>query len=75
VLHVENKGSAAAVIYKVEIVGAGSTNITPTTLSPGAEGTITAAVQNAQLVAGATYVVRVYTRAGNVYPVTLRAEA
>ena len=73
VLHVENKGTAAAVIYKVEIVGVGSADINPAkTLSPGAEDTIEAAVQ--QLVAGATYVVRVYTKAGNVYPVTLRAE-
>ena len=76
VLHVENKGSAAAVIYKVEILGVGSADINPVkTLSPGAEGTIEATVQDAQLVAGATYVVRVYTKAGNVYPITLRAEA
>ena len=75
-LHVENKGSAAAVIYKVEIVGVGSANIDPArTLSPGQEATITVNVTNARLVAGASYVVRVYTRAGNVYPVTLRAEA
>jgi flagellin-like protein len=75
VLHVENKGSAAAVIYKVEIVGVGSADINPAkTLSPGAEGTIEETVQGAQLVAGATYVVRVYTKAGNMYPVTLRAE-
>ena len=76
VLHVENKGSAVAVIYKVEILGAGTADINPAkTLSPGAEATIEVTVQNAQLVAGATYVVRVYTRAGNVYPITLRAEA
>jgi hypothetical protein len=73
-LHVENKGSAAAVIYKVEIVGAGSVD-TNKILSPGAEDTIEATVQGAQLVPGATYVVRVYTKAGNVYPITLRAEA
>jgi len=76
VLHVENKGSAAAVIYKVEILGAGSADISPSkTLSPGAEATIEATVQNAQLVPDATYVVRVYTKVGNVYPITLRAEA
>ena len=76
VLHVENKGSAATVIYKVEILGVGSADISPAkTLSPGAEDTIEATVQGAQLVAGATYVVRVYTKAGNMYPVTLRAEA
>jgi flagellin-like protein len=74
-LHVENKGTAAAVIYKVEIVGVGSADISPAeTLSPGQETTIKVDVPNAQLVAGATYVVRVYTRAGNMYPVTLRAE-
>ena len=75
VLHVENKGTAATVIYKVEIVGVGSADINPAkTLSPGQEATIEETVQNAQLVAGATYVVRVYTKAGNMYPVTLRAE-
>jgi len=75
VLHVENKGTAAAVIYKVEIVGVGSADINPAkTLSPGQEDTIETIVQNAQLVAGASYVVRVYTKAGNMYPITLRAE-
>jgi NCAIR mutase (PurE)-related protein len=76
VLHVENKGSATAEIYKVEILSAGTADINSAkTMSPGAEATIEATVQNAQLVAGTTYVVRVYTKACNVYPITLRAEA
>ena len=74
VLHVENKGSAAAVIYKVEIVGVGSTDISPVTLTPGQDATITATITG-KVTAGASYVVRVYTKAGNVYPITLRAEA
>ena len=74
VLHVENKGTAAAVIYKVEIVGVGSTDISPAkTLTPGQDDTITATITG-EITAGASYVVRVYTKAGNMYPVTLRAE-
>jgi hypothetical protein len=74
--HFENKGSVATVIYKVEILGVGSADISPSkTLSPGAEGTIEVSIPNAQLVAGATYVARVCTKAGDVYPVTLGAEA
>jgi hypothetical protein len=83
VLHVENKGTAAAVIYKVEVVGVkDTTKLTPSggaeataiTLTPGQDITFTAKI-DAMLTAGASYVVRVYTKAGNMYPITLRAEA
>jgi hypothetical protein len=83
VLHVENKGTAAAVIYKVEVVGVkDTTQFTPSrgtptgeiTLAPGNDIVFTAEI-DAELTAGATYVVRVYTKAGNMYPITLRAEA
>ena len=79
VLHVENKGTAAAVIYKVEVVGVASAtkfNGKPEiTLTPGQDITFIANIGEDLLTAGASYVVRVYTKAGNMYPITLRAEA
>jgi len=82
VLHVENKGTAAAVIYKVEVVGVKDTTTftydgkgaTVITLTPGQDITFTANIGGELLTAGASYVVRVYTKAGNMYPITLRAE-
>ena len=83
VLHVENKGTAAAVIYKVEVVGVrDTTKLTPSggnptseiTIAPGEDITFTANIGGELLTAGASYVVRVYTKAGNMYPITLRAE-
>ncbi len=89
-LHLKNTGSAAAVIYKIEISGLGTvtsvsvpgttTGITTTqqpiiTVNPGAEGTIVATIDGNPAVAGANYLVRVYTRAGNVYSVTVQARS
>ena len=83
-LHVENKGTAAAVIYKVEVVGVKDTTdltlpdgsvASAITLAPGQDITFTANIGKELLTAGASYVVRVYTKAGNMYPITLRAEA
>ncbi|MEM4789126.1 MAG: archaellin/type IV pilin N-terminal domain-containing protein [Ignisphaera sp.] len=71
-LHVANEGSASAVIFKVEIVGVGE-NTTTVTLAPGEETTINASVKG-DLTPGARYVVKVYTKAGNVYSITLTAE-
>jgi hypothetical protein len=71
---VVNKGSAAAVVYKVEIVGLGSTSISETTLTPGADTTITADNVASGIVAGASYTIKIYTKAGNSYPITLVAE-
>jgi len=86
-LHVGNKGSASAVIYKVEVVNVGDStqfttaqNQAPTnaiTLAPGAESTFTVVVtpqSNANIVAGANYIVKVYTKAGNTYQITLVAQ-
>jgi hypothetical protein len=76
-LHIANKGSAAAVIYKVEIVGIGDERLTPEkTLTPGQDDVLTAQIdtQGKTIVAGSRYVVKVYTKAGNVYQVTLTAE-
>ena len=84
-LHITNKGSAAAVIYKVEIVGIGTQTefttgqgqgTTEVALTPGQDIVLTANIElgGKTIVAGAQYVVKVYTKAGNVYQVTLTAE-
>jgi len=82
-LHVKNTGTATAIIYKIEIVGVGSATISSgtgiictdgeCTVAPGGEGTITASFTGT-ITAGASYQIKVYTKAGNVYTVTLMAE-
>ena len=80
-LHIKNTGTASAVIYKIEVVGlttvtfvsgTSTTSGTEVTVSPGSEATITVSASNA--VAGATYQVKIYTRAGNVYSATVQAK-
>ncbi len=77
-LHVKNTGTAAAIIYKIEIVGVGSAEIeaekTEITLKPGEDTMINASIKGT-ITAGASYLIKVYTRAGNVYSVTLVAES
>ncbi|RLG77157.1 MAG: hypothetical protein DRO10_04420, partial [Thermoprotei archaeon] len=85
-LHVKNTGSATATIKKVEIVGTDRTLSGTWTLSAGAEGYLsgTNAVSTSEanitlsgsdtITAGATYQVKVYTDAGNVYSAVIRAE-
>ncbi|MEM1816984.1 MAG: archaellin/type IV pilin N-terminal domain-containing protein [Desulfurococcaceae archaeon] len=84
-LHIKNEGSAAAVIYKIEVSGLGTASITNTngldTLSggevkvnPGAEGWITCSLGTATAVAGTRYQVTIYTRAGNVISATVQAK-
>jgi len=89
-LHVKNTGGAAAVIYKVEVSGTGCTatgnslsavsGLTSTTdgvvVSAGAEGTFAASFgqQGCSLTPGATYNVKIYTKAGNVYSINLPAK-
>jgi len=86
-LHAKNTGSASAIIYKIEVLGIDSAtistviNVNPTgsvsisdgevTMAPGGEATIVCSLGNA--VAGAKYQVKIYTRAGNVYSVTVEA--
>ena len=86
-LHIKNTGTASAVIYKIEVVGLGTASITTGTgvtittgsagseviVSPGVEGTITASITTSA-VAGTTYQVKIYTRAGNVYSATVQAK-
>jgi flagellin-like protein len=86
-LHVKNTGSAAAVIYKIEISGLTTVNtgfafttvsastsgtLSEVTIGPGTEGYIVVQASNA--IAGANYLVKIYTRAGNVYSVTVQAK-
>jgi len=86
-LHVKNRGSTAAVVYRVEVLSADVVNglafveaplpIVPMTQSevvvkPGEEGYIVARVSN--VLAGAKYLVRVYTRAGGTYNLIVQAK-
>jgi len=74
-LHIINKGSAAAVVYKVEIVGLGSKLIDETTITPGADTTINASIDaSLNITAGTSYTIKIYTKAGNTYQITLVAE-
>jgi len=84
-LHVGNKGSASAVIYKIEVSskevtiqsGQGLTckgETCTVAVAPGDDGTITATGSISGIVPGASYVVKVYTKAGNTYQITLVAE-
>jgi len=67
-LHIKNTGSAAAVIYKVEVAGVGEGTFTETTIEPGEEmDDLRATFSSDAFTAGVTYTVKVYTRAGNVY--------
>ena len=86
-LHVKNRGSIAAVVYRVEVLGVDVAEglafvetplpIVPMTQSevvikPGEEGYIVARVSN--FLAGAKYLVRVYTRAGGTYNLIVQAK-
>ncbi len=64
-LHIKNEGSAAAVIYKVEVSGIGSASNT-TTVAPAQDITLNLTIKKA-CTAGGYYLVKVYTKAGNVY--------
>jgi len=81
-LHVKNTGSAAAVIYKIEIPGiqtfesfytstAEDATTSTIVVSPGKDATIFMKI-TASIIPGATYQVKVYTKAGNVYPATVQ---
>jgi len=71
-LHVKNSGSASAVIYKVEIPGVTTISTTTVTVTPGNETTLKLTFSGT-VTAGANYLVKIYTRAGNVYSVTVQA--
>lgn len=73
-LHVRNEGTASAVIYKVEIEGIPNATYNSTiTLAAGQETTLSIQITGVTLEAGTKYTIKVYTRAGNVYPITVTA--
>ena len=86
-LHLKNTGSASAVIYKIEI--AGVTTLTNAddftggavqggTIGAGVEATLTLTItlgEDVTITAGANYLVKIYTKAGNVYSVTVQARS
>ena len=73
VLHVANRGSAAAVIYRVEVVGLGTVE-EELTIQPGSETTIDVEIPE-ECVAGTHYLVTIYTKSGKVYRVHLLCKA
>lgn len=85
-LHIKNGGTATSQITRIEIVGTGCYNDTTFTLPAGADGyldpsagkTTSSPVNitlggSCSLTAGATYQVKVYTTAGNVYSTVITA--
>jgi flagellin-like protein len=81
-LHLKNTGSAAAVIYKIEISGVETlTNTGDFGGAKASDGTVGAGVEDtleiplsSTYTAGTNYLVKIYTRAGNVYSVTVQAK-
>ena len=70
-LHLYNPGSTTTVVNKVEVVGVTSTSV-DYTVRPS-EGTKLEIPVNGTIVPGTNYLVKVYTRFGNVYSCTLLA--
>jgi len=71
-LHIKNAGTASAVIYKIEVLGL-TTITTEYTLIPGNETTLSVSLGNVSPVPGTSYQIKIYTKAGNVYPATIIA--
>jgi len=72
-LHVKNTGSAAAVIYKIEISGIETLTVTDGVIPAGTEDTLTIELEK-DYTAGTNYLVKIYTKAGNVYSITVQAK-
>ena len=72
VLHVRNDGTASAVIYKIDIVGVESISTT-ITVPAGADTTQNVALAGTYT-PGASYTIKIYTQAGNVYTGNVRAQ-
>lgn len=71
-LHVKNTGLTSAVIYKIEIVCTGDTVSVNYTVDPEQDITFTISLKGTY-VAGTNYAVKIYTRAGNIYTITVQA--
>ncbi len=69
-LHVRNEGTASAKITKIE-AGVLGTNTTTFVITPGLDTTLTVTLNKTATV-GATYSIKIYTSAGNVYPATVQ---
>ena len=72
-LHIKNTGTASAVIYKVEIVGAADTVSTTITIAPGQDTTVSITLTGTYT-PGTYYTVKIYTQAGNIYTAQVRAQ-
>jgi flagellin-like protein len=81
-LHLKNAGSASAVIYKIEISGVETLDNTNDfsgktvrggTVGAGTEDTLTIQLSRSYT-SGTSYLIKIYTRAGNVYSVTVQAK-
>ena len=76
VLHIKNEGGATAILKTVEIVGVNATSVTTnSTVGPGGETTVTLSELDWNVTPGATYTIKVYTAAGNVYSTQIVAES
>jgi flagellin-like protein len=72
-LSITNKGSADAVIKRIEVLGIGSTTPSSTTISRGTSTDITVTVDSVTCPEfESTYQVNVYTAAGNVYSTVIK---
>ena len=72
-LHVKNVGPGPVVIYKVEIVDVGSTSLIPAvTVLPG-DATVLRFNILGNVTVGRVYLVKVYTRTGEIYVATVKA--
>ncbi len=73
-LHIKNTGTASAVIYKIEIVGAADTVSTTITVTPGQDTTVSVSLTAGAYTPGTYYTVKIYTQAGNIYTAQVRAQ-
>ncbi|GAB6147579.1 archaellin/type IV pilin N-terminal domain-containing protein [Stetteria hydrogenophila] len=69
ILHLKSTGTKAAVVTKIEVVNVGSTALANrVTLSQGEETTLSLDLQTTgTIVAGSSYLVKIYTDSGSVY--------
>ena len=87
IIHLRNEGGGSAVIYKIEVSGLDTATIngtstdgstfssatSPITVKAGEELYIQAKMTK-EATPGATYTIKVYTRAGNVYTAQVQAK-
>ena len=75
-LHIKNSGTATAVFSKIEVVGLGTFTPNVTKIDPGETSWIDATnTTTVTVTAGATYQVKIYTAAGNVYSAVISTKS